>query len=184
MKLYPRHADVEKLMTEVGLWDHRNKKVAEFSQGMKIRLNFVRAMLNAPRMLFLDEPTNGLDPRNARIIKDMILEFKKAGGTVFLTTHLMHDAEELCDRVAFIANGEIREIDSPKNLKLRYGRRVVDVEYLVDGQLNKETFNLDDLGTNERFFEVVKNRKIVTMHSGETTLDEIFIKVTGVKLHE
>lgn len=181
-KLYPRHADVEKLMRRVGLWDDRNKTVAEFSQGMKIRLNFVRAMLNDPKMLFLDEPTNALDPANARIVKDMILEFKEAGGTVFLTTHLMHDAEELCDRVAFIADGEIREIESPKNLKLRFGRRILDVEYR-DGEVKKETFDLDGLGYNERFLEIIRTKEIVTMHSGETTLDDIFIRVTGVRLH-
>ena len=112
-KLYPQNADVEGLLKRVGLWEDRHKRVADFSKGMKIRLNFVRAMLNNPKMLFLDEPTNGLDPKNARIMKDMIKEFRDNGGTVFLTTHLMHDADELCDRVAFIADGKIRETDSP-----------------------------------------------------------------------
>ncbi len=182
-RLYRRTADVESLLKRVGLWDDRNKKVAEFSQGMKIRLNFVRALLNDPKVLFLDEPTNGLDPQNARIIKDMILEFKRSGGTVFLTTHMMHDADELCDRIAFIVNGEIREIDSPKNLKLRFGRRVVEVEY-KDGGTKKATFNMDGLGFNEQFLDIIRNKELVTMHSGETTLDDIFIKVTGVKLHE
>jgi len=182
-RLYRRTADVESLLKRVGLWDDRNKKVAEFSQGMKIRLNFVRALLNDPKVLFLDEPTNSLDPQNARIIKDMILEFKRSGGTVFLTTHMMHDADELCDRIAFIVNGEIREIDSPKNLKLRFGRRVVEVEY-KDGGTRKATFNMDGLGFNEQFLDIIRNKELVTMHSGETTLDDIFIKVTGVKLHE
>ncbi|MEW6244217.1 MAG: ABC transporter ATP-binding protein [Bacillota bacterium] len=182
-RLYRCSADVEWLLKRVGLWDDRNKKVAEFSQGMKIRLNFVRALLNDPKVLFLDEPTNGLDPKNARIIKDMILEFKQSGGTVFLTTHMMHDADELCDRIAFIVNGEIREIDSPKNLKLRFGRRVVEVEYR-DGETKKAMFNMDGLGFNEQFLDIIRNKELVTMHSGETTLDDIFIKVTGVKLHE
>lgn len=107
-RLYQRHIDVESLMKRVGLWEDRHKRVAEYSKGMKMRLNFVRALLNDPKMLFLDEPTNGLDPENARIVKDIIREFKERGGTVFLTTHLMHDADELCDRVAFIADGKIR----------------------------------------------------------------------------
>ncbi len=184
MKLYPKHTDIQGLMKRVGLWEDRDKKVAEFSQGMKVRLNFVRAMLNSPKMLFLDEPTNGLDPKNSRIIKDIILEFKDNGGTVFLTTHLMHDADELCDRVAFIADGEVREIDSPKNLKLRYGRRIVNLEYTDEGLLKKETFDIDGLKENEHFFEILKTKEIVTIHSGETTLDDIFIKVTGVKLRE
>jgi len=182
-KLYKDHADVEGLLKRVGLWEDRDKKVSEFSKGMKIRLNFVRAMLNNPKMLFLDEPTSGLDPMNARIIKDIILEFQQSGGTVFLTTHLMHDADELCDRVAFIANGEIREIDSPRNLKLRYGRREVSVEYRdQENGLQKEMFDMDTLAENERFFQVLKTKELITIHSGETTLDDIFIKVTGVRL--
>jgi fluoroquinolone transport system ATP-binding protein len=133
--------------------------------------------------LNLDEPTSGLDPMNARIIKDIILEFQQSGGTVFLTTHLMHDADELCDRVAFIANGEIREIDSPRNLKLRYGRREVSVEYRdQENGLQKEMFDIDTLAENERFFQVLKTKELITIHSGETTLDDIFIKVTGVRL--
>lgn len=182
-KLYRQQGDIETLLKRVGLWEDRNKRVSEFSKGMKMRLNFVRAMLNNPKILFLDEPTNGLDPGNARIIKDIIQEFKQAGGTVFLTTHLMHDADELCDSVAFIAEGEIREIDSPKNLKIRFGQRLVTVEYR-DGELRKEEFPFDQLGSNERFLEIIKQKELVTIHSGETTLDDIFIKVTGVKLHE
>ncbi len=181
-KLYQQHADVESLLKRVGLWEDRSKQVSQFSKGMKMRLNFVRAMLNNPKILFLDEPTNGLDPANARIIKDMILEFRQAGGTVFLTTHLMHDADELCDSVAFIAEGEIREIDSPKNLKIRFGQRQVTVEYR-EGEIRREEFPLDQLGSNERFLEIIQQKELVTIHSGETTLDDIFIKVTGVKLH-
>lgn len=206
-RLYRRMADVEGLLKRVGLWEDRNKRVGDFSKGMKMRLNFVRAMLNDPQILFLDEPTNGLDPANARVIKDLIREFKQGGGTVFLTTHLMHDADELCDRVAFIADGEIREIDSPKNLKLRFGQRLVTVEYR-DGEgregaaseqgaangasaadvsasgVRKESFDMNGLGSNERFFHILKTKEIVTIHSGETTLDDIFIRVTGVKLVE
>lgn len=182
-RLYPRHADIESLMRRVGLWEDRNKRVAEFSKGMKVRLNFVRAMLNDPKVLFLDEPTNGLDPQNARIVKDIIAEYRQAGGTVFLTTHLMHDADELCDRVAFMADGEIREIDSPLNLKLRYGNRVLYVEYREDDSNHRVEFPLDGLADNQQFLGVLRSKDIVTIHSGETTLDDIFIKVTGVRLH-
>lgn len=182
-KLYPTQADTDALLKRVGLWEDRDKRVADFSKGMKIRLNFVRALLNRPQMLFLDEPTSGLDPRNARVIKDMIREFREEGGTVFLTTHLMHDADELCDRVAFIADGEIREIDSPRNLKLRYGQRIVELEYRDNGTVCKKTFPMDGLGQNEQFLEIITTKELITIHSGETTLDDIFIKVTGVRLH-
>lgn len=182
-KLYRRTADVEPLLKRVGLWEDRNKKAGEYSKGMKIRLNFVRAMLNNPKMLFLDEPTNGLDPANSRIIKDMILEFKRQGGTVFLTSHIMSDVDELCDRVAFIANGKLREVDSPRNLKIKYGKRSVKVEYRDNGNLVTKEFSMAEIKT-PAFFDLLRDREIETLHSGETTLEDIFIQVTGVKLHE
>jgi len=181
-QLYKQTIDVEPMLKRIGLWDDRDKKAGEYSKGMKIRLNFVRAMLNNPKMLFLDEPTNGLDPVNARIIKDMILEFREQGGTVFLTSHIMSDVDELCDRVAFIVDGNLQEIDSPRNLKLKYGKRTVKVEYKEEGQLVKREFTMDEIKT-PAFFELLQNKDIETLHSGETTLEEIFIKVTGVHLH-
>ena len=183
MKLYKRHYDVESLMKRLGLWDDRDKMVSEYSKGMKIRLNFVRAMLNAPQMLFLDEPTNGLDPTNAMILKDMIKEFRTQGGTVFITSHIMADIDQLCDRVAFIVDGQIREIDSPRNLKIKYGKRVVNIEYKEDGKTVAVEFPMDGIETNDAFFHILKTKAIETIHSGETTLEEIFIQVTGVGLN-
>jgi fluoroquinolone transport system ATP-binding protein len=181
-KLYKSQADTDALLKRVGLYEHRGKKVNEFSKGMKIRLNFVRALLNNPKVLFLDEPTIGLDPKNARNIKDMIREFKEEGGTVLLTTHLMNDVDELCDRVAFMANGKIAETDSPKNLKLKYGKRLVEVEYRDGDVVKQDSFDLDHLGNSELFLEIVKSKQIITIHSKETSLDDIFIKVTGVEI--
>jgi fluoroquinolone transport system ATP-binding protein len=185
LKLYKNNADIEMLMKRVGLWEDRDKMVGEYSKGMKIRLNFVRAMLNSPEMLFLDEPTNGLDPTNAMILKDMIREFKKAGGTVFLTSHIMSDVDQLCDRVAFIIEGEIKEIDSPRNLKMKYGKRTMKLEYKEKGKTVLEEFPMDGIGSNEKFIKLLQTKEIETLHSGETTLEEIFIHVTGVGLsHE
>lgn len=183
-KLYTNSANTDELLEQVGLFEDRNKQVNEYSKGMKARLNFVRALLNKPKILFLDEPTNGLDPKNARNIKAMIKQFQQEGGTVLLTTHLMNDVDELCDRVAFMANGKIAEIDTPKNLKLKHGERRVEVEYKMDGQMTKSSFDLDTLGTSDEFTQIVKTREIVTIHSKETTLDDIFIKVTGVGINE
>ncbi len=179
--LYQNKIDTLELFKKVGLYEDKDKLVAEYSKGMKVRLNFIRAMLNNPKMLFLDEPTSGLDPKNARIIKNLIKEFKENGGTVLLTTHLMNDVDELCDRVAFMADGEIAEINTPKKLKLKYGERLVDVEY---GDNIKKTFCLDDLGKNKEFFNILEKETIITIHSKETSLDEIFINVTGVKTDE
>ncbi len=182
-KLYKKNIDVESLMKKVGLWDDRNKLVSEYSKGMKIRLNFVRAMLNDPEMLFLDEPTNGLDPANAMILKNLIKTFKQNGGTVFITSHIMADIDQMCDRVAFIVNGEIKEIDSPRNLKIKYGQRSIKIEYKENGQTLSETFTMDQIGQNTEFVKLIQTKDIETIHSGETTLEEIFIQVTGVGLN-
>lgn len=183
LKLYKNHADIEALMKSVGLWEDRNKMVGEFSKGMKIRLNFVRAMLNNPKMLFLDEPTNGLDPANAMILKNLIKTYQKQGGTVFITSHIMADIDQLCDRVAFIVDGQIKEIDSPRNLKIKYGKRTIKVEYKENNHTEIETFEMDGLNDNEAFFKLLKEKDIETIHTGETTLEEIFILVTGVGLN-
>ncbi|MFP4078018.1 MAG: ABC transporter ATP-binding protein [Candidatus Izemoplasmataceae bacterium] len=162
--LYKTKADVDGLLRAVGLYEDKDRMVAEYSKGMKMRLNFVRAMLNNPKFLFLDEVTNGLDPKNARVIKDLIRQFKEAGGTVLLSTHLMNDVEELCDRVAFITSGEIKETSTPRDLKLRYGRRELTVEYRPNSETEVRTFELDTIGENETFMNVIKGYPIETMH--------------------
>lgn len=183
LKLYKKQADVESLMKRVGLWEDRDKMVSEYSKGMKIRLNIVRALLNDPEMLFLDEPTNGLDPTNAMILKDMIKDFRKQGGTVFITSHIMSDIDQLCDRVAFIVDGEIKEIDSPRNLKIKYGKKSLKVEYKENGSTHLEEFELESIGQNKDFITLLQTKDIETIHSGETTLEDIFIMVTGVGLN-
>jgi len=182
-RLYKKNADIEGLMKRMGLWEHKDKMVGEYSKGMKIRLNFIRAMLNSPEMLFLDEPTNGLDPANARILKDMIREYKAQGGTVFITSHIMSDIDELCDRVAFIVDGTIKEVDSPRSLKIKYGKRSVKVEYHEGSDLKKLEYPLEGIGHNKEFLDVLSTKPIETIHSGETTLEDIFIEVTGVHLN-
>lgn len=181
-KLYKNRADVDDLLTQVGLFDDRNRKVGEYSKGMKVRLNFARALVNNPKILFLDEVTNGLDPGNAKNIKNIIAKFRDDGGTVFLTTHLMNDVEELCDRVAFLSGGQIVETDTPKNLKMKYGERVIKVEFREKGDLIEKTFPLENLGVNEEFSELIKNKEIETAHTGETRLEEIFIDIVKDKL--
>ncbi len=167
------------LLKLVGLDGKENIKAGEFSKGMKHRLTFARSMINYPELWFLDEPTTGLDPAIAHEIKEIIKEENKKGITVFLTTHNMYIADELCDRVAFIVDGEIKLIDSPKNLKLQYGQQLVEVEYGSNGELKKETFSTILDIDKKRLQTVIANNDILAMHTKEATLEEIFIKVTG-----
>ena len=119
----------EELLDSVGLLPDRDKRVENYSKGMKMRLNFIRSIIHDPDLLFFDEPTSGLDPVNAKIIRNMILELKKRGKTIFLTTHNMTEADYLCDRVAFIIEGKVPVIDSPAELKLKHGRKTVEIVY-------------------------------------------------------
>ncbi len=171
--------DSQELLDLVGLGDKKGIKAKEFSKGMKHRLTFARSMVNNPTLWFLDEPTTGLDPSIAADIKDIIRMENKKGVTVFLTTHNMYIAEELCDRVAFIVDGDIKLIDSPKNLKLQYGDKLVEIEYYDNKILKKETFSIIEEKDKLRMTEIINSHEISTMHTKEATLEEIFIKVTG-----
>ncbi|MFK7920671.1 MAG: ABC transporter ATP-binding protein [Bacteroidia bacterium] len=177
---YPNSLDPMELLDRVGLKDDAKKKVSDYSKGMKMRLNFIRSFLHDPQILFLDEPTSGLDPVNARLVKDIIVDLKSQGKTIFITTHQMYDADELCDRVAFIVDGKIETMDSPANLKIKHSKRSVEV--LFKNAANKETFELDQLGRNDAFLQKIAQEEIETIHSREASLDDIFIQVTGKTL--
>ena len=177
---YPVSTDPMELLAMVGLEKDARRKVADFSKGMKMRLNFVRALLHDPDILFFDEPTSGLDPVNARVLKDMILQLKARGKTIFITTHQMHDAEELCDRVAFIVEGQIMAMDTPQSLKVKHSQRSVELRLKGDRQLHR--FSLDQLGQNREFLELINASEVETIHSREAGLDEIFIELTGKNL--
>lgn len=173
---------IEDLMKLVGLYDAKDQAVASYSKGMKMRLNFIRALLHDPEIIFLDEPTSGLDPVNAKLIKELILEEKAKGKTIFITTHNMQVADDLCDRVAFIVDGEIVELDTPKALKLKHGERLVQLEYVVENQIETACFDLESYGSEPNFLRLIKQYETRTLHSMETTLEDVFIKVTGRRL--
>ncbi|MCP2165713.1 ABC transporter ATP-binding protein [Goodfellowiella coeruleoviolacea] len=179
--LYDRPtADPMELLDSVGLAEHANTRVGRFSKGMRMRLVFVRALLHHPDLLFLDEPTSGLDPTNARRVKDIVLALKARGTTVFLTTHDMATADELCDRVAFVVDGRIAALDSPQELRIAQSRRQVRVEYRdAGGQLVGQDFALDGLADDAGFHQVLRSRRVETLHSGEATLDDVFVRTTG-----
>lgn len=168
------------LLERLGLAEHARRRVGDYSKGMKMRLNIARALLHDPEILFFDEPTSGLDPVNARLVKDLLLEQKAAGKTLFVTTHQMHDAEELCDRVAFIVQGELKALDSPARLRQQHSSRSLEVRW--QGQDQPETYPLDDLGQNAEFLKRLQSTPINTMHSKEATLEDIFILLTGKSL--
>lgn len=167
------------LLESVGLQSDGNRRVGEYSKGMKCRLSIARCLLNKPELIFLDEPTGGLDPVNMQRVKDIIRAERDGGATVFLTTHDMAAADELCDRVAFIVDGRIAGIDAPRVLKLEHGERAVRIEYRSGDRTVHADFPLDGLADDAAFQQVLRECKAQTIHTREATLADVFIHVTG-----
>jgi fluoroquinolone transport system ATP-binding protein len=167
--------DVLKL---VGLDDDADKVVGEFSKGMKNRLSFARSLLHRPTLWFLDEPTAGLDPVNAVRVRELIRERQNDGVTTLISTHDMHTAEMLCDRVAFIVDGEIATIDSPDALRRQFGTREVELRHKEESL----RFPLDGLADNEDFLEALRRPDLEALHSQESTLEDVFVQITGRSL--
>ncbi len=182
-RLYGSNVNVEALLNQVGLEGRGKDKVQTYSKGMKQRLMVARALVNQPRILFLDEPTDGLDPVSSETIRNIIKEEQRRGTTVFLTTHDMLEADKLSDRVAFINQGKIVALDTPHKLKQQYGKRAIMAEVeLADGRLESREIILDEANTGTAVAELFATEKVVTLHSEEATLEDIFIQITGRSL--
>jgi fluoroquinolone transport system ATP-binding protein len=174
--------EVMSLLDRVGLAADANKRVGEFSKGMRGRLTLARALLHRPGLLFLDEPTAGLDPVTARQIRHVIRDARDGGATIFLTTHDMTTADELCDRVAFLVDGRMAAVDRPRALRLAHGRQVVRVESVRGGRRVTEEFPLAGLADNAAFLAALRADHVETVHTSETTLEDVFVVMTGKRL--
>lgn len=178
----PTAAPLE-LLEQVGLGADADKRVSEFSKGMKLRLNFCRALVGRPELLFLDEPTSGQDPANAARLRELIRQLQATGRTVLLTTHDMHVAADLCDRVGFMVDGRITLIGAPRDLMLSHGQRLVRVEYRTNGDDRATSeFDLDGLSHNAMFQSLLAGGSIETIHTLEATLEDVFLQETGRSL--
>jgi ABC-type multidrug transport system ATPase subunit len=178
-RLYGAEADADELLERVGLAARGRDRVADYSKGMRQRLMMARALVNTPDVLFLDEPTDGLDPVSARAIRDLIRGEAARGAAVLLTTHDMHEADTLSDRVAFINQGRILTVDTPENLKLTHGQRTVRVRYRDDGGASERVIDLDAQGAEDRIREAVSQPGLITIHTEEATLEDIFVLFAG-----
>jgi ABC-2 type transport system ATP-binding protein len=174
-----KDVDTDGLLRRVGLADRAGDRVSGYSKGMRQRLMIARALVNQPKVLFLDEPTDGLDPVSSKTIRGLIRTEADRGAAVLLTTHDMWEADELSDRVAFINEGKLYAVDTPESLKLKYGQRAVRVRLREGGEVVERTVALDEPDTAARLAAAVAADDLLTIHTEEATLEDIFIRMTG-----
>lgn len=155
--------------------DFLKKPVSSYSKGMRQRVSMARALISNPRLLFLDEPTSGLDPSGAVLFRRIIEEEQRKGTTVFLTTHNMTDADLLCDRVAFLSNGTIAALDTPKRLKEKNSSHQIVIDYVYQGKRKETQIEAAQLEKGVAF----PHEEILSVHSQEPTLEDMFIQYTG-----
>jgi ABC-2 type transport system ATP-binding protein len=174
-----RSYDTAGALRRVGLEDRGGDRVKSYSKGMRQRLMVARALINEPKALFLDEPTDGLDPMSAKAIRGIIRDEAARGAAVLLTTHDMHEADDLSDRVAFLNGGRVVALDTPENLKLRLGQRAVRVRVREGEAVHDLSIPLDAIDAGERLRSAVAADGLLTIHTEEATLEDIFIQLTG-----
>ena len=178
---YPKEQlrDAEEVLDELEFKkDFLHKPVSSYSKGMRQRVSMARALISNPKLLFLDEPTSGLDPTGAVLFPRIIENERQKGTTVFVTTHNMLDADLLCDRVAFISNGNIVALDTPGNLKEQNSDHRIVVDYLYQGRREEKTLEAPELRSGIPF----AYDELISIHSQEPTLEDIFIQYAGRRL--
>ncbi len=188
----------EELLGKFDLYERKDHKVRTFSKGMKQKLVLAMSLMNDPEILFLDEPTSGLDVMSARLIRDMVLELNKEGKTIFLTTHYMEEANQLCSRVAIINHGKIAAIDAPEKLKMRIGglewvevsfdmpvdaSDLSDLSGVIDVRMSGDKLRLYTNEPGRTIYQLVdysrsNDLEIVMLNTLTPTLEDVFIKLT------
>ncbi|MEK4031393.1 ABC transporter ATP-binding protein [Pseudobacillus sp. FSL P4-0506] len=169
---------IDEVLEAVNLINDKKKPIQKLSKGMKQRVTLARAILHKPDLLFLDEPTSALDPVNTKHIHEGLKKLNREGTTIFLTTHDMQEAETLCDRVAFLNNGEIKLLDTPQNIRAQQENSSITL--LLKGN-RTVVVDKDEEGA-EKIHQYMKDGEILTIHSNEPTLGDIFVQLTGRNL--
>ena len=175
------HSRIGEALTMVGLADEGRKPAMNLSKGMRARLRLARVLLHAPRIIFLDEPTSGLDPQTARRIHRIILDRKRNGCTVFLTTHNMEEAAALCDRVALLNEGVVVESGAPQAICRKYNHQKRIRLHLTTGE---DAELVHGAASADQIAELLREERIETIHSSEPTLETVFLELTGRNLED
>ncbi len=180
---------IDAVLDLVDMRERAKDPIRTLSNGMRQRIMVARALLHQPQVLFLDEPTRGLDPIAAHELRLTISTLCGEGMTILLTTHLMDEADHLCQRVAFLVNGHIVANDTPRNLKLAYGERLMDVTLIPcpasqerSPTLTVRTLSMDNTADQAQLAQWLAQGTVKAIHSREATLEDVFLRVAGVRL--
>lgn len=168
--------EIKELLKHVGLEGAIKTKVSDLSKGMRNRLSFARVLLRSPKIMFLDEPTSGLDPATTEEIHELIMNEKKKGTTIFLTTHNMYEAQKLCDHIALLNEGKIVEYGTPDEICRRYNHQKKILLHLRDGRDIEISHSAKSGSILAEYFN--KN-EVETIHSTEPNLETVFMELTG-----
>ncbi len=201
-----RNSRINEMLNLVQLYERRRSKVSTFSGGMKRRLALARALLHDPQLLYLDEPTLGVDVQSRRAIWDYILNLRQRGKTILLTTNYLEEANVLCDRIAIIDHGKLVVLDRPEELKRRYGDTVMEIETesTISSQLLEQLRNIAGISgvnqtnkivkiamsgnepsaTGELITLITQESNIRRISQREPNLEEIFLSLTGNSLRD
>ncbi|MGM9926050.1 MAG: ABC transporter ATP-binding protein [Bacillus sp. (in: firmicutes)] len=169
---------INEVLETVNLQNEGKTIVSKLSKGMKQRVTLARAILHKPDLLFLDEPTSALDPTNTQHIHAGLKRLNEEGTTIFLTTHDMHEAETICDRIAFLNDGEIQLLDTPKNVRIQHAKPTIEL-LLTGNRVVTVPKNINGAQEIQRY---MSNEELITIHSSEPTLEDIFVELTGRNL--
>ena len=171
--------EVQEILEKIGMSEAAKREAKKLSKGMKQRLMIVRAMLHKPKLLFLDEPTSSLDPGTTLEIHKLLRKLNKEGTTIFLTTHNMEEADKLCDRVAFLNDGEIVDIGEPQALKLKYTNDNIKV---ILKDRDKDIVLKNNPEGAYKIKAWIEEGQLMAIHSMEPSLEKIFLNLTGREL--
>lgn len=170
---------IKPLLERMGLWERASEPVKVYSKGMRQRILILRALVHQPQLLFLDEPCSGLDPVSSRIIRDYLLELKRSGVTILLTSHDMEEVDELCDLIGFINHGKLMVLAEKNQLKTEYGHNSLKVVYRSGNEL-KEKILTPSRENLLHLNDLYAKGLVLSVHSMEASLSEIFRKLSGL----
>lgn len=170
---------VDRWLGDLQLSEAAHVMVRNYSKGMKKKLLIARELLHAPKLVFFDEPTANLDAHSIQLVRTLMKDLAAQGTTVFLTTHDMDEVEQICDRVAIIAQGKLLDCDTPTAFITRHAERFCDVQYDRDGVMVRHSYHLDDTAQRQALAQVIETERCLRLHSREFRFEDVFKKLTG-----